>query len=213
MGDFTEQTDEELIARIRDPQVRNREEITDYLMAKYKPLVRGLANEFYIIGGETEDLIQEGMIGLFKAVRDYEKGKEASFSSFANLCVRRQIYTAMEASNRKKHTPLNTYISFSSEEGEDQTVLEEHILNGASASPEQLVIEQEFWEEFYRELWKKLSKMEQQVLTLYREGRTYTEIAEVMHKEPKTIDNALQRIRKKVRLWNSQESARTQFGV
>ncbi|MBE5890956.1 MAG: sigma-70 family RNA polymerase sigma factor [Lachnospiraceae bacterium] len=182
-------------------------------MAKYKPLVRGLANEFYIIGGETEDLIQEGMIGLFKAVRDYEKSKEASFSSFANLCVRRQIYTAMEASNRKKHTPLNTYISFSSEEGEDQTVLEEHILNGASASPEQLVIEQEFWEEFYRELWKKLSKMEQQVLTLYREGRTYTEIAEVMHKEPKTIDNALQRIRKKVRLWNSQESARTQFGV
>lgn len=206
MADYIKYSDEQLIERIKEfPEEGNA--IADYLLEKYKPLVRKLSNEFYIIGGEAEDMIQEGMIGLFKAIRSYEGGKDASFMSFAHLCIRRQVITAMDASRRKKHAPLNSYISFSAE-GEEKTKLEE-LLSDDMDDPETLIIEQEFWEEFYRNLWEKLSKLEQSVLTLYREGRSYTEIADLMCKSPKAIDNALQRIRKKVSEWNFQESEHT----
>ncbi len=206
MTDYIKYSDEQLIERIKQfPEEENA--IADYLLEKYKPLVRKLSNEFYIIGGEAEDMIQEGMIGLFKAIRSYETGKDASFMSFAHLCIRRQVITAMDASRRKKHAPLNSYISFSAE-GEEKTKLEE-LLSDDMDDPETLIIEQEFWEEFYRNLWEKLSKLEQSVLTLYREGRSYTEIADLMCKSPKAIDNALQRIRKKVSEWNFQESEHT----
>ena len=102
-------SDEELIAKLR----RGENEVTDYILEKYKPLVRKRTNAMYLMGGETEDLIQEGMIGLFKAIRDYQEEREASFYHFAELCINRQLYSALQASNRKKHQPLNTYISFS----------------------------------------------------------------------------------------------------
>lgn len=186
-------SDEELIGMLR----RGKTEIMDYILEKYKPLVRRRANAMYLIGGETEDLIQEGMIGLFKAIRDFKDGKEAAFYHFAEICINRQLYSALEASNRKKHQPLNSYISLSVQENADG-IAEEGIF-GHSESPEQMVIDQEVWEEFSRRLTGNLSKMENQVLHLYLDGNNYIQIAKIMEKSPKSIDNALQRIRQKVR--------------
>lgn len=186
-------SDEELIQMLRSGDA----EIADYIMEKYKPLVRKKTNAMYLIGGETEDLIQEGMIGLFKAVRDFNPEKEASFFSFAELCISRQLYSALEASNRKKHIPLNTYISFSNQDDSDGVNLEQ-VLTDATVSPEQLMIENETKEEFFQHLEEKLSPMERKVLSLYLDGNTYTQIAELMDKAPKSIDNSLQRIRTKV---------------
>lgn len=186
-------SDEELIEMLRSGDA----EIADYIMEKYKPLVRKKTNAMYLIGGETEDLIQEGMIGLFKAVRDFNPEKEANFFSFAELCINRQLYSALEASNRKKHIPLNTYISFSNQDGSDGVSLEQ-VLTDESASPEQMMIEQEGREEFFQRLQEKLSPMEKKVLYLYLEGNSYTQIAELMEKAPKSIDNSLQRIRGKI---------------
>ena len=153
----------------------------------------------YLIGGETEDLIQEGMIGLFKAVRDYDTQKNASFFSFADLCITRQLYSALEASNRKKHSPLNNYVSFS-QQGETEGIKLEEMLSSQSNSPEQMMIEKEGKQEFFARLEENLSTMEKKVLYLYLEGSSYTQIAEKLRKTPKSIDNTLQRIRGKVKL-------------
>lgn len=190
---YTNYTDEALIEMLRSGDA----EIADYLMEKYKPLVRKKTNAMYLIGGETEDLIQEGMIGLFKAMRDFDPQKEVSFFAFAELCINRQLYSALEASNRKKHIPLNTYISFSNQEDADGVSLEQ-VLMDETASPEQLMIEHETKEEFFQRLQEKLSPMEKKVLYLYLEGHSYTQIAERMEKTPKSIDNSLQRIRTKI---------------
>lgn len=192
--DYKNFTDEELIEKLR----AGDEEISDYFMKKYKALVRKKTNAMYLIGGEKEDLIQEGMFGLFKAVRDFDPAKEVSFFSFAELCINRQLYSALEASNRKKHMPLNTYISFSVQEDEDGVDLED-VIAGQALSPEQMLIEQEGKEEFYRRLEEKLSPMEKKVLYLYLEGNSYTQIGELMQKPPKSIDNTLQRIRGKIK--------------
>jgi len=191
---YSKFTDEELIERLRGGEA----EIADYIMEKYKPLVRKKTNVMYLIGGEPEDLIQEGMIGLFKAVRDFDLEKEVSFFTFAELCINRQLYSTLEASNRKKHIPLNTYISFSAQEEGEGTNLEDLIADEA-LSPEQMLIEQERKEEFQRRLEEKLSPMEKKVLYLYLEGNNYTKIGEIMNKPPKSIDNALQRIRGKIK--------------
>lgn len=191
---YTTYTDEELIRMLRGGQT----EIADYIMEKYKPLVRKKTNAMYLIGGETDDLIQEGMIGLFKAVRDYKEEKETSFFSFADLCISRQLYSALEASNRKKHQPLNTYISFSNQENNDGMNIEE-IVTDHTISPEQMLIEQEGREEFFLRLKESLSAMERTVLYLYLEGNSYSQIAEIMSKTPKSIDNTLQRIRGKIK--------------
>ncbi len=190
-------SDEELIERLR----AGEKDITDYIMEKYKPLVRKKTNAMYLIGGETEDLIQEGMIGLFKAVRDYDAEKSTSFFSFADLCITRQLYSTLEASNRKKHSPLNNYVSFSSQEETEGINLEE-ILSSQSISPEQMMIEEEGKQEFFNRLEENLSTMEKKVLYLYLEGDTYLQIAEHMEKSPKSIDNTLQRIRGKVKQLN-----------
>lgn len=187
-------TDEELIAKLRAGDA----EIADYIMEKYKPLVRKKTNAMYLIGGETEDLIQEGMIGLFKAVRDFDLGKEVAFFAFAEICITRQLYSALEASNRKKHIPLNTYISFSNQEESDGVNLEQ-IVTDQTISPEQVMIEREGKQEFFKKLDEKLSPMERKVLYLYLEGSGYTQIAEKMGKNPKSIDNTLQRIRGKIK--------------
>lgn len=186
-------SDEELIKKLR----HGKDDITDYILEKYKPLVRKKTNAMYLIGGETEDLIQEGMIGLFKAIRDYKPDKDASFYHFAELCINRQLYSALEASNRKKHQPLNSYISLSEQEHPDAVAAE--LLVDKESGPEQTVIEQEVWEEYKKRLAQKLSRMENQVLQYYLDGNHYIQIAEMMGKSPKSIDNALQRIRQKIR--------------
>lgn len=186
-------SDEELIEKLR----QGEDDITDYILEKYKPLVRKKTNAMYLIGGETEDLIQEGMIGLFKAIRDYKPDKDASFYHFAELCINRQLYSALEASNRKKHQPLNSYISLSEQEHQDAVAAE--LLVDKESGPEQTVIEQEVWEEYKKRLAQKLSRMENQVLQYYLDGNHYIQIAEMMGKSPKSIDNALQRIRQKIR--------------
>lgn len=195
---FKTYTDEELIRMLRSGQG----DIADYIMEKYKPLVRKKTNAMYLIGGENEDLIQEGMIGLFKAVRDYQEDKGASFFSFAELCISRQLYSALESSNRKKHQPLNTYVSFSGEDDSDSLRINQ-MATEKSISPEQMMIEQEAKEEFFARLEENLSAMEKTVLYLYLEGNSYTQIADIMSKSPKSIDNCLQRIRSKMKHLNA----------
>ena len=170
---------------------------TEALIRQYRNVVEAIAAKYINSPLEYDDIIQEGMIGLFKAVRDYKSDKEASFYSFAQLCITRQLSSALEASNRKKHMPLNTYISFSQSDS-DGTEFEE-ILQDDIASPEQLLIEKEKFKEFKEQLWNKLSNMEKKVLQLYLEGNNYTSIARMLGKSDKSIDNALSRIRQKLK--------------
>ena len=195
MLDYGNLRDEELIEQLRSGD----EKIMDYILDKYKPLVRKKANAMYLIGGDTDDLIQEGMIGLFKAIRDYNKEKESSFYHFAELCISRQLYTVVEASNRKKHAPLNSYVSLYSGTNEDGVVLADSLTTGAMENPEQMMIDQENLVLFVERLKERLSKMECQVLDYYLAGLNYQQIALEMGKSPKTIDNALQRIKAKVK--------------
>lgn len=195
---YDDYSDEELIRRIRSGTCDEIGEMTDHLMQKYKPLVLKKSNQLFLIGGESEDLIQEGMIGLFKAVCDYREDRDASFFRFAQICINRQIYSALAASNRKKHSPLNTYVSLSEKKQEDDMELEEKLVDHCKENPEKMFLEREFWEEFQRKLLDSLSSMERQVLSLYVDGNSYTRIAELMGKSPKSIDNALSRIRQKI---------------
>ncbi len=195
VAEYQNQTDEILIEQLRSGQ----EQITDYIMDKYKNLVRKRANAMFLMGGDTDDLIQEGMIGLFKAIRDYRMEKDVSFYHFADLCITRQIYHAVEASQRKKHQPLNTYISLNAQMGqESEDTLQDLLESVENPNPEQLLIDQENANDIQEKLYKNLSKFERQVLLLYLQGSNYRQIAEQLHKEPKAIDNALQRIRGKI---------------
>ncbi len=194
MEEYQNLTDEQLIEKLRAGE-RN---IMDYILDKYKPLVLGKANAMYLIGGDTDDLIQEGMIGLFKAIRDYRVEREASFFHFAELCIARQLYSAVAASNRKKHVPLNTYVSFYSRTGEEGKSLAETLPTEAADNPEQQIIDQESLRAFWEDLREHLSGMERTVLDEYLAGLNYRQIAEKMGKSPKSIDNALSRIRAKV---------------
>ena len=183
--------DEELIFRFKNGE----SEILDYLMEKYKNMVRKKARTMFLIGGENDDLIQEGMIGLFKAVRDYQPDKDATFQTFASICVDRQIYNAIQSSNRQKHQPLNSYVSLSEQDGEN----EEHLGDTWVENPESIIIDQENVENLEQEITTTLSPMENQVLEYYLAGNGYGEIAELMGKTPKSIDNALRRIRTKIK--------------
>lgn len=187
--DYDTCTDEELIARLR----AGEREITDYLIDKYKSLVRTRARALYLVGGDHEDLIQEGMLGLFKAVRDYKTGKEASFATFAGLCIDRQMYSAVASSQRQKHQPLNSFVSLS------EPVSEQELRLVDEETPEEIMISRENVIGMYERIKERLSKFEYQVLELYLKGYDYTQIAEKLGKQPKAIDNALQRIRSKVR--------------
>ena len=190
-GNFT---DEQLIERLRSGETQ----IMEYILDKYKPLVRKKANAMYLIGGETDDLIQEGMIGLFKAIRDYDVGRETSFFHFAELCISRQLYNAVEASNRKKHAPLNSYVSFYAGSEEEGQSLLDSLSSGEIGNPEDMIISQENAKQFWKQLRERLSGMEQQVLDEYLSGLNYKQIAQRMGKSPKAIDNALQRIKGKI---------------
>lgn len=192
-------SDEALLRQLRAGDTA----IMDYVLDKYKPLVRKKANAMFLIGGDTDDLIQEGMIGLFKAIRDYREERETSFFHFAELCITRQIYSAIEASNRKKHAPLNSYVSFYSEVSEEGQPLAEYLESERSDNPEQRMIDQENFELFLKKVCQILSKMECEVLDDYLSGLNYQQIAEKMKKSPKAIDNALQRIKAKIRVFQN----------
>lgn len=174
----------------------------EYLLDKYKSLVRAKSRAYFLIGADTEDIIQEGMIGLYKAVRDYDETKNASFRSFAELCINRQMITAIKAATRQKHQPLNSYISLNKpvyEEESEQTYMD-FLQSGSEAllNPEALLIGQENKNFLESQMIKNLSKFETRVLSLYLQGRSYFEIANVLQKPEKSIDNALQRVKKKL---------------
>lgn len=188
---YDKMTDEQLIRDLR----AGERKIIDYIMDKYKFLVKKKAKAMFLLGGENDDLIQEGMIGLFKAVQDYDENQEASFYSFADLCVSRQMYTAMEASKRQKHIPLNSYISLY-DEGEDQPLIET-IQSVKDRNPEEMFLDKEYLETIRSELEKSLSDLENRVFYLHMQGIDYQTIAKLLNKSSKSIDNTLQRIKNK----------------
>ena len=189
MKDYTQYTDEELLTM----RENGEEEITEYLIEKYKPMVRQRVRVLYLVGGDQDDLIQEGMIGLFKAVRDYQPDKEASFQTFARLCIDRQMYNAIQNSNRQKHQPLNSYVSLSHED-EEGNFEDFHMEN-----PESILIDQENAENLREEIKQCLSSMENRVLDCYLDGNSYQQIGELLGKSPKSVDNAMRRIRTKIK--------------
>lgn len=197
---FDSMDDEQLIIQIHDG---GNNEIVDYIMNKYKDLVRKKAASMYILGADRDDLIQEGMIGLFKAVRDYDAGRDASFSTFADLCISRQMYSAIKSLSRKKHMPLNSYISiYASREDSDQgsdVSLEEILESDSKLIPEQYVLDQENLKILEENIDKDLSELERQVLDLYITGMTIKKIAGVLGRDEKSTDNAMQRVRAKLK--------------
>ena len=192
--------DEELISYLRDGD----EKIIEYIIEKYKDLVRKKAGSMFILGADKEDLIQEGMIGLYNAVRDYDAGRDASFYTFADLCISRQMYKAVEAGNRKKHSPLNSYVSIYEDEndqderGEGTSILEK-ILSETGRSPEDMFIDKEQTEDLEQRIYDSLSDFERKVLNLRLTGLEYTDIARILGRDSKSTDNALSRIKIKVR--------------
>ena len=197
MNKYDRMTDEQLLCDYKN----GNQEIMDYLMVKYKSMVRKKARAMYLLGGENEDLIQEGMIGLIKAVRDFDVTQKTSFSSFAELCVSRQMDSAIEASNRKKHLPLNSYVSLyedSEQVGEGRSLpLIDTIESSKENDPEVLYFGKEYTEAFAEQLKELLSPLENHVLYLHLMGTDYRTIAELLGKSPKSVDNALQRIKTK----------------
>lgn len=189
MEQYEQYSDEELIRMLRS----GKQEIVDYLVNKYKSMVRTKARAMYLMGGDTDDLIQEGMIGLYKAIRDYREDRDASFLTFARLCIERQLYSAIQVSNRQKHMPLNSYISLSGEEWEVE------LKQMWEESPESIIIDKENTDDIIEQIHNALSPFENVVLDMYLKGYDYVQIAELLDKSSKSIDNALQRIRSKVR--------------
>ena len=181
------------------------EKAMTFIMEKYKSLVRQKTRPFFLSGGDKDDLVQEGMIGLFKAVRDFDSGRDASFFTFADLCISRQMYTAVQASRRQKHIPLNTYISLyatareNAGENEEDAVLVNILARQSEQSPEEMVIDRENLEQLEKIIEKELSGFEKQVLDLYLTGMRYTQIAKVLGRDEKSTDNALQRIKNKLK--------------
>ncbi len=180
-------TDEEIIGYIRE----GRSELNEYLMERYKELVRKKASSMYILGAEREDLIQEGMIGLFKAIRDYDFGRDASFATFADLCVLRQMYTAIESMNRKKNIPLNNYVSLFEDPISD--------IEDTNMTPEDEVISRENAVHIQEKIEKILSPFERKAFELWITGMTSTQIAAILSKDSKSTDNALTRAKNKLR--------------
>ena len=198
MEQYSKYSDEELIQRLRAGETG----IADYLIEKYKYLVRRKARAMFLIGGDTDDLIQEGMIGLFKAVRDYHPGKEASFVTFAQMCIDRQIYSAVQSSNRQKHMPLNSYLSlnmtaFENEDGNNDTQIVDVLENTVIEDPLDTITKKEYFSSVENVIDSSLSDFEKKVLNRYVQGESYVKIAERLDAPVKSVDNAIQRIRKK----------------
>ncbi|MFY9176007.1 MAG: RNA polymerase sporulation sigma factor SigH [Caldicoprobacterales bacterium] len=172
----------------------------EYLLNKYKNFVRAKARSYFLIGADREDIVQEGMIGLYKAIRDFRPNKLSSFKAFAELCVTRQIITAIKTATRQKHIPLNSYVSLNKpiyDEESDRTLLD--VISGVMVTdPEELIIRQEEFSDIENVIEELLSDLEWEVLTSYLQGKTYQEIAAELDRHVKSIDNALQRVKRKV---------------
>ena len=172
----------------------------EYLLTKYRPIVEGKARTYFLVGADHEDIVQEGMIGLFKAIRDYRKERMLPFKAFAELCVSRQIFTAIKSATRQKHLLLNSYISLQTtvtEDDSEYSLLDTLEEKGAS-DPEDILIGKQFSIELKSEIDKHLSILEQTVLSYHLDGRTYQEIADILKRRTKSIDNALQRAKRKI---------------
>ncbi len=194
--DYEQLTDEELVERCHNGDDR----AVDYLLNKNKNFVRSKARSYFLIGADHEDIVQEGMIGLYKAIRDYRPDKLSSFRAFAELCITRQIITAIKTATRQKHIPLNSYVSLNKplyDDESDRTLLDV-IIEGKTSSPEDLLISQESLQTINLRIGEVLSDLEQQVLAAYLDGKSYQEIAQMLGRHAKSIDNALQRVKRKL---------------
>ena len=196
-SEFDNLTDEEIVLAIKDACDNTA---LDYLINKYRNFVRAKARSYFLIGADREDIIQEGMIGLYKAIRDFRNDKLSSFRAFAELCVTRQIITAIKTATRQKHIPLNSYVSLNKpiyDEDSDRTLLD--VLSGVKVSdPEELVISREEFVDIEAKMEEILSDLEWRVLMSYLDGKSYQEIAVDLHRHVKSIDNALQRVKRKL---------------
>lgn len=194
--EYDNNTDEEIVEA-----VRNGDSIAlEYLINKYKNFVRAKARSYFLIGADREDIVQEGMIGLYKAIRDFKGDKLSSFKAFAELCITRQIITAIKTATRQKHIPLNSYVSLDKpiyDEDSDRTLLD--VICGTRVSdPEELIINKEEFSGLEDKMAEILSDLERKVLMLYLDGRSYQEIAVDLNRHVKSIDNALQRVKRKL---------------
>ncbi|MBM4764958.1 RNA polymerase sporulation sigma factor SigH [Bacillus sp. B15-48] len=179
---------------------RGESEALDFLIKKYQNFVRAKAKSYFLIGGDKEDIVQEGMIGLYKAIRDYKEDKLTSFKAFAELCITRQIITAIKSATRLKHMPLNSYVSLDKPIYDDESdrTLMDVLAGGKVLDPEELIINQEDIEKMALRMEQLLSDLERKVLALYLEGQSYQEISEELDRHVKSIDNALQRVKRKL---------------
>ncbi|QDP42036.1 RNA polymerase sporulation sigma factor SigH [Radiobacillus deserti] len=188
--------DDEIISLVHS----GHSQALDYLINKYRNFVRAKARTYFLIGADREDIIQEGMIGLYKAIRDYKGDKLSSFKAFAELCVTRQIITAIKTATRQKHIPLNSYVSLDKpmyDEESDRTLLD--VIAGSKAvDPQELIVNREKFGDMEYKMSELLSELERQVLSLYLDGRSYQEISVELKRHVKSIDNALQRVKRKL---------------
>lgn len=195
-SNFQQIVDEQLVEIIREGD----SVALDHLIRKYKNFVRAKARSYFLIGADHEDIVQEGMIGLYKAIRDFRGDKLASFKAFAELCITRQIITAIKTATRQKHIPLNSYVSLDKplyDEDSERTLLD--VLCGNRVTdPEELIINQEKFNDIELKMCEILSDLERKVLMLYLDGRSYQEISEELDRHVKSIDNALQRVKRKL---------------
>ena len=201
---FSQMTDEEVCALAQQSDGYALE----YLLNRYKNFVRSRARSYFLIGADHEDIVQEGMIGLYKGIRDFRPDKLASFRAFAELCITRQIITAIKTATRQKHIPLNSYVSLNKpifDEESDRTLLDV-ISEGRITNPEELLIGQEELSSIESRIGEMLSDLEWEVLTAYLEGRSYQEIAADLGRHVKSIDNALQRVKRKMEKLRAQKN-------
>ncbi len=193
---YSEFTDEQIVEMSHDGDSAAEE----YLLDKYKNFVRSKARSYFLVGADHEDIVQEGMIGLYKAIRDYRPDKLSSFRAFAELCITRQIITAIKTATRQKHIPLNNYVSLNKplyDEESDRTLLDV-IIEGRTSDPEEMIINMENVGNIRAKISEVLSGLEQEVLNAYLDGKSYQEIAETLGRHVKSIDNALQRVKRKL---------------
>ena len=197
MDRFKDLTDEEIV---RMAQEEHDAEATDYIVHKYRNFVKAKARSYFLIGADKEDIIQEGMIGLYKATRDFRGDKQASFRAFADLCVTRQIITAIKTATRQKHIPLNSYVSLNKPiyTDESERTLMDVVSAAPVSDPEELIISRENFADIELRMNEVLSDLEWQVLTAYLEGKSYNEMSRELHRQVKSIDNALQRVKRKL---------------
>ena len=193
---FSELSDEEIVSLCHEGDSL----AVEFLLNKYKNFVRSKARSYFLIGADHEDIVQEGMIGLYKAIRDFKQDKLSSFRAFAELCITRQIITAIKTATRQKHIPLNSYVSLNKplyDEESDRTLLD-ILMEGTNSNPEDMIINQENLGNIHRKINEVLSGLEQEVLAAYLDGKSYQEIAEALGRHVKSIDNALQRVKRKL---------------